>query len=148
MSLLRACCRQPTARPGRHRAGHAWLSSTSCPHSDVLFSWQHLLLLRGASHGGCCFSQRRRCRAFLLPSPEPCISQLTLPARHTMKLNSNLLQYPENIELLISVQTCEFESSRCQGSFYHLDFKAGLISSTQDPRQLCLLSSVLKLRTK
>lgn len=87
-------------------------------------------------------------RAFLLPSLQPCISQPTSPDRHTMKLNSDLLQYPERMELLISVQPCKVESSRCQGAFYSPDFKAGLKSSTQAPRQLFLFSSVLKLRTK
>lgn len=75
-------------------------------------------------------------RAFLLLSAQPRISQPTSPARHTMKLNSNVLQYPERMELLVSVQPCKVESSRCQAAFYSPDFKAGLISSTQAPRQL------------
>lgn len=63
MSLVRACCSQQRAWPGRDRAGHAWLSSTSCPCRDVLFSWQHLLLLYRARDRDCCFSQGRRCQS-------------------------------------------------------------------------------------
>lgn len=64
MSLVRACCSQQRAWLGRERAGHAWLSSTSSPHGDVLFSWQHLLLLYRARDRDCL---QRRCQS-LVPS--------------------------------------------------------------------------------
>lgn len=63
VSLVRACCSQQSARPGGDGAGRAWLSTISCPCRDVLFSWQHLLLLYGVHDGDCCFSQRRRCQS-------------------------------------------------------------------------------------
>lgn len=67
MPLVRACCSQQRAWPGRARAGRAWLSSTWCPCRDVMFSWQHLLLLHTACDRGCCFSLGRRYQS-LLPS--------------------------------------------------------------------------------
>lgn len=71
MPLVRACCSQQRAWPDRAQAGHAWLSSTSCPCRDVLFSWQHLLLLYTACDRGCCFSLGRRHQS--LPSPFPTV---------------------------------------------------------------------------
>lgn len=76
------------AWPGRARAGHAWLSSTSCPCRDVLFSWQHLLLLYTACDRGCCFSLGRRYQS--LPSSFPTVmyfsAHITSQLHHEVEL--------------------------------------------------------------
>lgn len=109
MSLVRACCSQQRAWPGGDRAGHAWLSSTSCPRRDVLFSWQHLLLLYRARDRDCCFFQGRRCQN--LPSSFP--RNTYFSARQATKFNSNLLQYPERLELFAAGQHGELNMPGC-----------------------------------
>lgn len=136
MSLVRVCCSQQSAWPGRDGAGHAWLSSTLCPVGMCCSAGSISCCCTEPVTGIAASPRQGGARAFLLLSAQPRISQPTSPARHTMKLNSNVLQHPERMELLVSVQPCKVESSRCQVAFYSPDFKAGLVSSTQAPRQL------------
>lgn len=76
------------AWPGRAQAVHAWLSSTSCPCRDVLFSWQHLLLLYTACDRSCCFSLGRRYQS--LPSSFPTVTyfstHITSQLHHEVEL--------------------------------------------------------------
>lgn len=114
--LVRVCCSQQSAWPGRDRAGRAWLSATSCPCRDVLFSWQHLLLLYRACDGDCCFSQRRRCQS-LPPSfttPLYFSAHITSQVQHEAELQSSPVSRKDGITYFSSTwQSGEVKMPGC-----------------------------------
>lgn len=116
MSLVRACCSQQRARPGRDGAGHAWLSSTSCPRRDVLFSWQSLLLLYGDRDGDCCFSQSRSCQSHppSLPTAPYFSAHITSHAHHEIEVQPSPVFRKDGITYFSStLQSGELKMPRC-----------------------------------
>lgn len=90
------------AWPGRAQAGHAWLSSTLCPCRDVLFSWQHLLLLYTACDRSCCFSLGRRYQS--LPSSFPTV--MNFSAHITGQLHHEVELQPSPVSRKAGITSC------------------------------------------